>query len=104
MPPRTSSHATRMATAMPAAGGSRMARIPVTMRRTLSAMAQPTDCFTSPLTVEALMVLSCPGVIFGLREIELDACAVRIRMTIRRGGERRVLEADWRCPDESAGI
>jgi hypothetical protein len=28
------------------------------------------------------MVLSCPGVIFGLREIELDPCAVRIRMTI----------------------
>src|SRR5215469_15947872 len=98
-PARMSIHATMMATAMPATGGSRMARIPATIIRMLSVMAQPTDFLASPLTVEALMVVSCPWVFFRLREIQLDPLRYSNHDDDRGGGERLA----WRLTGADLG-
>src|SRR5260370_6558 len=58
-PLKTNSHATNTATAIPATGGTTMARNPATIINTLSAMDQPSDFFkiTGAITGTVLMIL-----------------------------------------------
>src|SRR6267378_846404 len=58
-PLKTNSHPTNTATAIPASGGTTMARNPATIINTLSAMDQPSDFFkiTGAITGTVLMIL-----------------------------------------------
>src|ERR1700678_1892563 len=67
IPPKSTSHATTIATPMPAAGGTTIARMPARINRTLNAMAQPTDCFAIPTRDDSAIFLLLIGVVLQVR-------------------------------------
>src|ERR1700722_4749406 len=67
IPPSSTSHAITIATPMPAAGGTTIARMPARINRTLSAMAQPTDCFAIPTRDDSAIFLLLIGLVLNVR-------------------------------------
>src|ERR1700691_2532248 len=67
IPPSSTSQAMTIATPMPAAGGTTIARMPARINRTLNAMAQPADSFAIPTRDDSAIFLLLMGVVLNVR-------------------------------------